>query len=131
KPTGQASTSRARPMRGRWWRSPSRPRGCWRNDGTKGRNSGAPIPEALLQPAKAITSCSTHHPCISPNMEYNLHKWSSRMAHLDPNHLEVEPIGIDRRHDPEVRRRMSEAAMRTFLNIARAWSLTVDEQRGL
>jgi len=64
-------------------------------------------------------------------MEYNLHKWSSRMAHLDPDHLEVEPIGVDRRHDPEVRRQMSEAAMRTFLNIARAWSLTVDEQRAL
>ena len=53
------------------------------------------------------------------------------MVHLDPDRPEAAPIGIDRRHDPEVRRRMSGPAMRTFMNIARAWALTVDEQRGL
>lgn len=40
-------------------------------------------------------------------------------------------MAVERRHDPEVRKRMSGAAMRTFLNIARSWGLTVDEQRGL
>jgi len=42
-----------------------------------------------------------------------------------------EPVASERRHDPDVRRRMSGPAMRTFLNIAQAWKLTVDEQRGL
>src|SRR5712664_1033128 len=49
--------------------------------------------------------------------------------HLD--HPEAEPIGVDRRHDPEVRKRMSAPAMRGFLNIGNAWELSVDEQRGL
>ena len=35
------------------------------------------------------------------------------------------------RRNPEVRRRMSGPAMRTFLNIAGAWNLSVDEQRAL
>jgi hypothetical protein len=39
--------------------------------------------------------------------------------------------GIDQRGDPAVRRRMSAPAMRTFLNAAKAWTLSVDEQRGL
>jgi hypothetical protein len=47
------------------------------------------------------------------------------------DHLQAEPIGVDRRHDPQVRRRMSGPAMRTFLNVAQAWALSVDEQRGL
>jgi hypothetical protein len=42
-----------------------------------------------------------------------------------------EPVASERRHDPDVRRRMSGPAMRTFLNIAQAWKLTVEEQRGL
>jgi hypothetical protein len=42
-----------------------------------------------------------------------------------------EPIGVDRRHDPEVRRTMSGPAIRTFLNVAAAWKLSVDEQRAL
>jgi hypothetical protein len=41
------------------------------------------------------------------------------------------PFGVDQRSDPEVRRRLSAPAMRTFLNAAKAWALTVDEQRGL
>lgn len=43
----------------------------------------------------------------------------------------TEPITPDRRHDAEVRRRMSGPAIRTFFNIARAWDLSVNEQRGL
>lgn len=44
---------------------------------------------------------------------------------------EITPIAPDRRGDPDVRRRMSAPAMRTFLNAAKAWRLSVDEQRGL
>jgi hypothetical protein len=40
-------------------------------------------------------------------------------------------LGVDRRGDPKVRKRVSAPAMRTFLNAARAWELSVDEQRGL
>ena len=40
-------------------------------------------------------------------------------------------IAVDRRHDPAVRKRMSAPAVRTFFNIARAWSLSVAEQRAL
>ena len=35
------------------------------------------------------------------------------------------------RRNPEVRRRLSGPAMRTFLNIAGTWNLSVDEQRAL
>jgi antitoxin Xre/MbcA/ParS-like protein len=38
---------------------------------------------------------------------------------------------LDERHDPVVRRRLSAPAMRTFLNIAAAWTLSVNDQRGL
>jgi hypothetical protein len=41
------------------------------------------------------------------------------------------PISADRRGDPQVRKRMSAPAMWTFLNTAKAWKLSVDEQRGL
>jgi len=34
-------------------------------------------------------------------------------------------------HDPEVRRRLSAPAMRTFLNVCAAWNLSVNQQRGL
>lgn len=40
-------------------------------------------------------------------------------------------VPVDERHDPQVRRQMSAPAMRTFLNIAAAWDLSVEEQRGL
>ena len=43
----------------------------------------------------------------------------------------AEPIDVARRSDPAVRKRMSAPAMRTFLAIARAWGLSVEEQRGL
>jgi hypothetical protein len=35
------------------------------------------------------------------------------------------------RHDPEVRRRLSAPAMRTFLNVCAAWNLSVNQQRGM
>ena len=35
------------------------------------------------------------------------------------------------RHDPDVRRRLSAPAMRTFLNVCAAWNLSVNQQRGL
>jgi hypothetical protein len=47
---------------------------------------------------------------------------------LDPV---VSSIPPDRRHDPRVRRKLSAPAIRTFLNIAAKWNLTVHEQRGL
>ena len=53
------------------------------------------------------------------------------MPHTDLDHPEAEPIGTDRRHDPGVRRRLSAPAMRTFLNVAKAWELGVEEQRAL
>jgi hypothetical protein len=39
--------------------------------------------------------------------------------------------GAPGRHDPEMRRRLSAPAMRTFLNVCEAWNLRVNEQRGL
>jgi antitoxin Xre/MbcA/ParS-like protein len=48
-----------------------------------------------------------------------------------PGFEEAPATGIDRRGDPEVRRRLSAPAMRSFLNIGKAWALSVDEQRGL
>jgi hypothetical protein len=41
------------------------------------------------------------------------------------------PLPIEVRPDPEVRRRLSAPALRTFFNIAAAWQLTVQEQRAL
>jgi hypothetical protein len=35
------------------------------------------------------------------------------------------------RHEPEMRRRLSAPAMRTFLNVCAAWNLSVNQQRGL
>lgn len=43
----------------------------------------------------------------------------------------AKPIQATRRHDPAIRKKMSGPAMRTFLAIAKAWDLSVDEQRGL
>jgi hypothetical protein len=42
----------------------------------------------------------------------------------------VDDAATDR-HDPEVRRRLSAPAMRTFLNVSAAWNLSVNQQRGL
>ena len=50
-----------------------------------------------------------------------------------PHHSEtlVTPVAVDRRSDPAVRKLMSGPAMRSFLNIADKWRLTIEEQRGL
>jgi hypothetical protein len=50
---------------------------------------------------------------------------------FEPDVRVTDPIAIDRRSDPEVRKTMSGPAMRSFLNIAERWKLSVDEQRGL
>jgi hypothetical protein len=44
---------------------------------------------------------------------------------------ESHPVALDRRRDPQVRRRMSGPAIRTFFDIAVAWDLAVNEQRAL
>jgi hypothetical protein len=45
---------------------------------------------------------------------------------------EVEtPLPVEVRPDPDVRRRLSGPALRTFFNIASAWRLSVNEQRAL
>ena len=41
------------------------------------------------------------------------------------------PLPAGERQDPAVRRRLSAPALRAFFNIARAWQLSVAEQRGL
>src|SRR4051794_8231243 len=41
------------------------------------------------------------------------------------------PLPAEVRPDPEVRRRLSGPALRTFFNIAAVWQLTVQEQRAL
>jgi hypothetical protein len=38
---------------------------------------------------------------------------------------------LDERHSPQVRRRLSAPAVRTFFNVAEAWGLTVKEQLAL
>jgi len=45
-----------------------------------------------------------------------------------PKLPEIPP---EKRRDPDVRRQMSGPAMRSFLQIAQAWSLTIEEQRAL
>lgn len=53
------------------------------------------------------------------------------MALNEPIGQQLEPVAIDRRHDPEVRKQMSAPALRTFFNIAEAWGLSVNTQRAL
>jgi hypothetical protein len=43
----------------------------------------------------------------------------------------AEPIALDRRSDPEVRKHMSGPAMRSFFNIAERWDLSVAQRRAL
>ena len=50
---------------------------------------------------------------------------------LGPGFAEAAPISVDRRGDPDVRKRMSAPAMRSFFGIGQAWGLSVEEQRGL
>ncbi len=44
---------------------------------------------------------------------------------------DFNPVAPDRRRDPKVRRQMSGPAIRTFFNIANAWELSNEDQRGL
>lgn len=53
------------------------------------------------------------------------------MARPVPISPATEPVAIDRRHLAPVRQRMSGPAVRSFLNIASRWELTVVEQRAL
>jgi len=52
---------------------------------------------------------------------------------LPARRRQVFPDGVppESRGDPEVRRRLSGPALRTFFNIASAWRLSVADQRGL
>lgn len=43
----------------------------------------------------------------------------------------VEPVALERRSDPEVRKKMSGPAMRAFLSLADRWQLSVAERRAL
>lgn len=45
--------------------------------------------------------------------------------------LSLELIQPDQRRDPQVRRRVSGPAIRTFFNVASAWQLSTEEQRAL
>jgi Protein of unknown function (DUF2384) len=52
--------------------------------------------------------------------------------HARRNHeLRLEAMTPDRRRDPQVRRRMSGPAMRSFFNVAGIWQLSTEEQRAL
>jgi len=48
-----------------------------------------------------------------------------------PARAATAPLPVEVRPDPDVRRRLSAPALRTFFNIAAAWQLTVLEQRAL
>lgn len=45
--------------------------------------------------------------------------------------LRSQPNDAAERHEPEVRRRLSAPAMRTFLKVCAGWNLSVNQQRGL
>lgn len=53
------------------------------------------------------------------------------MARPVPISPGFEPVAIDRRHLAPVRQRMSRPAIRSLLNIASRWELSVTEQRAL
>lgn len=44
---------------------------------------------------------------------------------------EIAPIPVEDRHSPQVRKRLSVPAIRTFFNVANAWNLSVKEQLAL
>jgi hypothetical protein len=48
-----------------------------------------------------------------------------------PQRRDTVDVPLERREDPKIRRQMSGPAMRAFLEIAAAWQLTGEEQRGL
>jgi hypothetical protein len=56
---------------------------------------------------------------------------NARMDTAVQRALTSGPMPEERRRDPSVRREMSGPAIRTFFNIAQAWNLSNEEQRGL
>ena len=54
-----------------------------------------------------------------------------RRRQTDERRASGTPLALELRPDPEVRRRLSAPALRTFFNIASAWQLSVQEQRAL
>jgi len=62
-------------------------------------------------------------------MEYNLHMQKrSAPAIAAPT---WQPLPVQDRQDPAVRRRLSPPALSAFFNIAREWQLSATEERGL
>lgn len=53
------------------------------------------------------------------------------MRRQQPGAQKLQPIEVERRHDPLVRKQMSAPAMQAFLNIAAAWQLSVKDQQSL
>lgn len=53
------------------------------------------------------------------------------MRRHQPGAQRLQPIEVERRHDPAVRKQMSGPAMHAFLNIAAAWQLSVKDQQSL
>ena len=56
---------------------------------------------------------------------------TGRRRQVHANREVASPAPVELRPDPDVRRRLSGPALRTFFNIAAAWQLTVQEQRAL
>ena len=56
---------------------------------------------------------------------------AGRRRQVHANREVASPAPVELRPDPDVRRRLSGPALRTFFNIAAAWQLTVQEQRAL
>ena len=54
-----------------------------------------------------------------------------RRRQVHANREVASPAPVELRPDPDVRRRLSGPALRTFFSIAAGWQLTVQEQRAL
>jgi len=52
-------------------------------------------------------------------------------AKRQPRISQIPSVASDKRRDPGVRRQMSGPAIRTFLNVADTWKLSIEEQRAL
>ena len=61
-------------------------------------------------------------------MEYHLHMQRRPASASGP---EWRPLPIQQRQDPAVRRKLSGPALRAFFNVAKAWQLSVAEERCL
>jgi hypothetical protein len=56
---------------------------------------------------------------------------SRRQPRTSADRLAGAPQPLERRQDPDVRRRLSGPALRGFFGVARAWALTASEERAL